>query len=391
MARTTVPAQPRWTTRVGLGLVVLAVHLWLLAGGLPNGAVSEPEGPAGVSAVSGPVQDGGARADQPPAAEPVRARPVSVSQVRWIVPAPPPPARAAVASGTSARPQPQVQDQVQAAADAAATPPVRSSAERPTETTTAPVDTAAPAATSAPTADSTDARPSAATTPPGHSTGEAHPPAAGPLPPARVPGSARLSFDMNGTIKGLAYSADATLDWTVSPGQFDARMAVRLPLLGSRVQTSSGRVDASGLLPERFSDQARQERATHFDHEQRRIRFSSNAPQVPLQAGAQDRLSVFLQLAARFNAAPEPADQVIELQVAGTGSADRWRFRVGEEETLSLPAGELRARRLVREALGPHDTRVELWLAPSLEHLPVRIRLEQANGDQIDQRLKRLP
>jgi hypothetical protein len=244
--------------------------------------------------------------------------------------------------------------------------------------------TTSPAQTSPDTPTNTVAQ--AVAEPAASSTGPAQ-----PLPPARVPGSAQLAFDVTGTIRGVAYSAQATLAWALEGERYDARMTVRLPLIGSRVQTSNGRVNTTGLLPERFADKARSERAAHFEHDQQRIRFSNNAPEAALLPGAQDRLSVFLQLAARFNAAPAAAGQVIELQVAGTGGADLWRFQVGAEETLQLPAGELRARRLVREARGPHDSQVELWLAPSLDHLPVRIRIAQANGDQIDQQLSRRP
>jgi hypothetical protein len=34
-----------------------------------------------------------------------------------------------------------------------------------------------------------------------------------------------------------------------------------------------------------------------------------------------------------------------------------------------------------------YDNRVEVWLAPALGHLPVRILWTQANGDVVDQRL----
>lgn len=57
----------------------------------------------------------------------------------------------------------------------------------------------------------------------------------------------------------------------------------------------------------------------------------------------------------------------------------------------SLPAGPVSARLLRREPRHPHDSRVELWLAPALAHLPVRIRITQANGDVADQRLSRMP
>ena len=45
--------------------------------------------------------------------------------------------------------------------------------------------------------------------------------------------------------------------------------------------------------------------------------------------------------------------------------------------------------RLTDEAGGStfYDNRVEVWLAPALGHLPVRILWTQANGDVVDQRL----
>ena len=48
-----------------------------------------------------------------------------------------------------------------------------------------------------------------------------------------------------------------------------------------------------------------------------------------------------------------------------------------------LPAA-LHLRRLPRKEF---DTTVDVWLAPSQGHLPVRIRITQANGDVADQRL----
>ena len=36
----------------------------------------------------------------------------------------------------------------------------------------------------------------------------------------------------------------------------------------------------------------------------------------------------------------------------------------------------------------PFDTRLELWIAPSMNYLPVRIRVTQSNGDFVDQKLR---
>jgi len=220
-----------------------------------------------------------------------------------------------------------------------------------------------------------------------------------PAPPSesstlvQPPGSSRLAYSVSGNAKGLNYSASSTLNWTLADGQYSARMDVRIPLLGSRVQTSTGRVNGSGLLPDRFSDKSRSERAAHFDHTQQNIRFSNNQPDAALEPGAQDRLSLFMQLAGLLNARPATytAGQTISLQVAGTSDAEIWRFRVEEEAMLDLPAGTLRARRLVREARQPRDSLIDIWFAPDLAYLPVRIRITQNNGDHIDQRLSQMP
>lgn len=79
------------------------------------------------------------------------------------------------------------------------------------------------------------------------------------------------------------------------------------------------------------------------------------------------------------------------MQVAGTGDAPVWRFDVGEESTISLPAGEFKVRHLVRQPRKEFDSTVEMWLAPSLHHLPVRLRVKQSNGDVADQQLSQMP
>ncbi|WP_137922327.1 DUF3108 domain-containing protein, partial [Hydrogenophaga sp. 2FB] len=213
------------------------------------------------------------------------------------------------------------------------------------------------------------------------------------LPPAQPPASMRLQYDVTGNVKGIHYKAHGALDWTVADGRYDARLEMRVMLLGSRSQTSTGRIGPNGLMPERFADKSRSEKAAHFDAAQKHIRFSNNAPEVPLQPGAQDRLSLFMQLAGLLQARPQAyaTGQTVEMQVAGTGDAPVWRFEVGEESTIRVPAGEFRVRHLVRQPRKEFDSTVEMWLAPSLGYMPARLRITQSNGDIADQKLMQLP
>jgi hypothetical protein len=120
--------------------------------------------------------------------------------------------------------------------------------------------------------------------------------------------------------------------------------------------------------------------------------FSNNAPQSPLAPGAQDRLSVSLQLGALIAAAPArfPQGTQVTLQVAGARSADLWTFTVQGEETLRLAGQTLPCVKLERRDSDPSAQRITLWLARSAHYLPVRLRLAEPDGDVADQQLSQL-
>lgn len=210
-------------------------------------------------------------------------------------------------------------------------------------------------------------------------------------PPSDPPPATELSYDVFGQAKGFDYRATGTLSWRREGANYTARMELAMPLLGKRVQTSEGSVGPDGLRPVRFADKRSSERAAHFERDAKRIRFSNNAPEAEWLPGAQDRLSLFIQLAGLLRAQPRQTGDVLSFQVAGVGDAEVWQFEVGALETLRLPAGNIEARLLKRAPRKPHDSTVEVWLAPSLGHLPVRLRIAQPGGDVADQRLARLP
>ena len=76
---------------------------------------------------------------------------------------------------------------------------------------------------------------------------------------------------------------------------------------------------------------------------------------------------------------------VLSYQAVGGRSSENWIFKVGAAETLKLPGGDVATVKLVRDSQGENDARAELWLAPSLGYLPVRIRLTQGTSDVVDQ------
>jgi hypothetical protein len=47
---------------------------------------------------------------------------------------------------------------------------------------------------------------------------------------------------------------------------------------------------------------------------------------------------------------------------------------------MELPGGTLTVVRFVKEPTVDFDQRIEIWLAPDMRYLPVRIRITEASG-----------
>jgi len=210
-----------------------------------------------------------------------------------------------------------------------------------------------------------------------------------PVTAINLPGSTLLFYKMTGTSKGLTYQADAELGWNNSGSQYQAYIKVSALFLGARMMTSAGQITASGLAPTRFADKFRSELAAHFQPEKGTITFSANTPDAPWIEGAQDRVSVFLQLGGMLAAQPDgfPVGSEITLYTVGPRDADTWTFTLEAEEKLNLPKGDVTTIKLTRKPRREFDQKIEIWYAPSLDYLPVRNRITQHNGDFIDQQL----
>lgn len=202
-----------------------------------------------------------------------------------------------------------------------------------------------------------------------------------------IPGSVRLKYNVKIEYRGVPVTFGSELLWLQDGKTYDARMEISMGLLGSVVQTSKGQLGDHGLEPLRFSDKRRSEVAAHFERGRGLVVFSANTPDAPLLPGAQDQLSMLIQLASMIGGAPgmfaEGMD--IPMQSIGPRSSESWTFTVGKSETLTLPGGPVNALKLNRPSVNEFGQRAEIWLAPDMAYMPVRIRLTEANGDVADQ------
>ena len=79
---------------------------------------------------------------------------------------------------------------------------------------------------------------------------------------------------------------------------------------------------------------------------------------------------------------------MIELPAARLAGRGSWRFRVESEEPLPGPGGQPVATvHLLHAPQDAQDVRVELWLGRTLDYLPVRMRVTEADGDVVESNL----
>jgi hypothetical protein len=220
-------------------------------------------------------------------------------------------------------------------------------------------------------------------------------PLADAAPAFEWPPSTRLAYRLHGHYRG-ALEGQAEVRW-VQAGQqhYQVQMDVVIglpiaPLMSRRV-TSEGVVGDGGLRPQRYEEHTRIGPAPPttlqlaFGADGVRL---ANGRQAVAPAGVQDSASQFVQLAWLFNMEPQRlrAGERIVLPLALPRRVGHWVYEVQPEETLATPLGDLATHALKPQpgAARPGELAVQMWIAPSLRYLPVRIRIEQGADTWID-------
>ena len=203
------------------------------------------------------------------------------------------------------------------------------------------------------------------------------------------PENIQINYKLTGQERGLNYYASGYLKWQVkpansSPRNYEAELNVRAFLIGSRVWRSQGVLTGDGLAPKRYSDTWRSERAAHFDPDLRQISFSGNTPSAPLQAGAQDQVSLFIQMAAAVAAQNFKTGTELNIQTATSRDAVNWRLTYKSDEPIEVKGERLETQKWVCLPRGKYDSQIELWLSKSHGGMPVRIKITQVSGNFID-------
>ncbi len=225
------------------------------------------------------------------------------------------------------------------------------------------------------------------------------PPAAPPSVPPQAfawPPSTRLSYKLLGNYRGPV-EGTAQVDWLRQGSRYQVHLSTAIgPVLSRRI-SSEGELTPQGLAPRRFDG----EQKVLFRAVRRwQLRFGteqvvlSDGQDVPTQPGVQDEASQFVQLTWLFTTQPAKlrVGGAVEMPLAISKKLERWTYDVVGEETLRFPFGEVPTFHLKpqRAATGG-DLSAEIWIAPTLQYLPVRIRISDGKDAWVDLTLEKPP
>ena len=112
-------------------------------------------------------------------------------------------------------------------------------------------------------------------------------------------------------------------------------------------------------------------------------------------AGVQDTASQFIQLTYLFSTRPGllRVGGMVSFPLALPRTMDSYGYDVVEAETLNTPVGALLGYHLKPRPRPTHrnELTAQLWIAPELRYLPVRIRIEQDATTFIDLMIAKKP
>ncbi|MFT3817667.1 MAG: DUF3108 domain-containing protein [Rubrivivax sp.] len=215
------------------------------------------------------------------------------------------------------------------------------------------------------------------------------------------PRSTRLSYRLSGYYRGPV-DGQARVEWLREGSRYQVHLEVSVgpafaPLM-SRRMSSDGRIGETGLQPLRYDEEThvalRSPRHLTMNFDGSTVTLA-NGSRVPQPAGVQDTASQFVHLTWLFTTQPQRlrGGQAVPVPLALPRRVDDWVYDVGEAESLHTPVGAIEAWhvRPRRPARPGGELTAEVWIAPTLQYLPVRILIRQDAETFVDLLLDRLP
>lgn len=206
------------------------------------------------------------------------------------------------------------------------------------------------------------------------------------------PADTRLSYDLKGYYRGDFYGS-GQVQWQHSAGHYQVQVDLRVAVFFTGTLISQGELTDEGLQP-RVYEERHSQGVRHLSFDRADVKFDDGSTTAkPL--GLQDTASQFVELSRRFSSGRQPlvVGAQVPLWLARPQQMNMWTYDVVSLETLQIPEfGAVPAFHLrPRPVANPRGViNAEIWFAPSLQYLPVRIRINLGNDNYADLLVNRI-
>ena len=215
------------------------------------------------------------------------------------------------------------------------------------------------------------------------------------------PASTRMSYLLTGYVRGEV-NGSAQVEWVRAGTRYQVHLDLVVgpsmaPVI-TRSMSSDGEITAEGLVPRRYDQDTkvvlRERRRVTIQFEPDAV-VLANGERRDTVPGVQDTASQFVQLTYVFSTRPEllRTGGTVDIPLALPHKVDVWTYDVLGEEVLATPFGPLAGIHLKprREKRKPNELSAEIWFAPQLRYLPVRIRIQQDEDTYLDLMIAKRP
>jgi hypothetical protein len=209
---------------------------------------------------------------------------------------------------------------------------------------------------------------------------------------ASWPADARVTYQLAGDYRGPLYG-EARVQWQREGDKYQVKLEIEVRPWLNLTATSQGKVTDGGLAPKVFEEtRSGKRRSTRFAEDSILL---DGGKVTGKPEGVQDMVSQFVDLSHRFSTGHDRLEvgKSVTFWMARPGGVDRWIYDIVGNDILQTPnLGAVEAFHLKpRPLVNPRgDITVEMWFAPTLQYLPVRLKVLKGTEAYVDLTVDRI-
>ena len=216
------------------------------------------------------------------------------------------------------------------------------------------------------------------------------------------PKATRVTFKMEGYLRGPIYGS-AKVEWVRQDNKYqvhvDAYAGPSFAPLASQRWTSEGVITPKGLLPSRFESvnklliKSATPKVVTFEEKEVIMPDGTRFERLP---DMQDPASHYIQMAYQFmlDASGLQVGKTVDMPVVDTRKQRQLVYDIESTEVLTTPLGQIETFKLrprVTKTSKGEDVMAELWIAPGLQYLPIRMLLRIGEQNFFDMQMDKPP